>query len=117
MARNGDWDEGGRLRVIGRRHFAGIRAAGAMRLVVACIFAADSSVEPMVIVAPALVPGAPVAPAPGLRAVWNDLTPLVSSAMQRFNPYHAPGTRERQLTLVINSVPTCSLCAARLCSA
>ena len=69
----------------------GIRA-GAMRLMVVCILVATSSVEPMVLVAPALVSGAPVAPAPGLRAVWNDLTPLVSSAMQRFAPDHAPGS-------------------------
>ena len=52
-----------------------------VRLLVAGLLTSGPRVETIALMP--LVHGAQIVPAPGLRAVWNDLTPLVSSAMQR----------------------------------
>ena len=54
----------------------------AHRVLVICMLLWGACVETLVL-APPPVSGSHVMPAPGLRAVWNDLTPLVFSAMQR----------------------------------
>jgi hypothetical protein len=54
----------------------------AHRVLVIYMLLWGACVETLVL-APPPVSGLHVMPAPGLRAVWNDLTPLVFSAMQR----------------------------------
>jgi hypothetical protein len=56
----------------------------AHQVLVICMLLWGACVETLVLAPPPVAgSGSRVMPAPGLRAVWNDLTPLVFSAMQR----------------------------------
>lgn len=63
-------------------HGDGRAVRAAYRVLMICMLLRGACVETLVL-APPPVSGSHVMPAPGLRAVWNDLTPLVFSAMQR----------------------------------
>jgi len=62
-----------------------IAAAGGMATPSAALLCVCMLLGPLVetVVLVPMVSAPHVGPAPGLRAVWNDLTPLVASAMQR----------------------------------